>query len=76
MKAAKGSDQQQIWHQVQARAPADAGQALYAVPVTNEGGENMFTARPAVSIIIIEQAANDNDNASGTVAPAGASGLD
>jgi hypothetical protein len=35
----------------------------------------MFTARPAVSIIIIEQAANDNNNASGTAAPADASGL-
>jgi len=70
-KAATASDQPQTRLQLLPRAPANPGQAQFADQTANEGGENIFTARPAVSIIIIEQA-----TPSGTASPTNASALE
>lgn len=69
-KPATASDQQQLRLQLQPRTPHNPAQRQFADQVTDGGGDNTFT-RPAVSIIIIEQA-----TPSGTETPADASALE
>ena len=70
-QVATASDQPPTRLQLLPRTPGNPGQAQLADHTPNDGQGNMFTARPAVSIIIIEQA-----TPSGTVSPADASSLD
>lgn len=69
-KLATASDQQQLRLQLQPRTPHNPAQPQFADQVIDRDGDNTFT-RPAVSIIIIEQA-----TPSGTETPADASALE
>ena len=70
-QAATASDPPQVRLQLLPRTSHNPVKPQFVDQMLDDGGDNTFTARPAVSIIIIEQA-----SPSGTVTPADASALE